>query len=446
MGLLDLKFKKDVKALNTNAKWTIVNGQWLTPEDQADTYINLGYKNLPNVYGIISLITQKSSIVPFEVMRVTNKTAAAKYKAALKSAKKPKDFSRALKYKAQAFEQVENSELERLLLKPNELQSIEELFEAYDGYLLLTGSGYMLGDTPGLGKNASKIKELHVLPSPTVDIIANKDFTIDAFKVSYFPNKVPAEFIGYSKYFNPIASGDTPQNMLKGMSPLAACRNLLKKYESADIAQGAMFKNMGPAGVLSGESNSDLREEQALSIKDKFKQFHQGAVKAGDIIVTPAKLSWTQIGLSPVDLNVIEGKKEILGELCNVYHVPIGLFSDENSTDNNLENSRKMLITDAVIPVVEKRKQMLNSWLAPKFGDDLYIEFDYSVFPEMQEDIKEQAETANLMWWLTANEKRELTGYDVDTDPLMNKKYIPANLMPLEESDIIPIDEDLIKE
>lgn len=444
MGLLDLNFRKaQTKALNSTIKY--LGGNWLTPNDHSDTYINLGYKTLPNLYGIISLITQKSSIVPFQVFTVKNKTAALKYKAAIKTAKKPLDYKNALKYKEQAFEEVENSDLERLLLKPNGKQSIEELFECVDGYLLLTGNAFLLADTPGIGKNAKRPSELSAPPSTMVDIISNH-LEITGFKVKYLNEEIEPERIGHVKYFNPIGGQDLPHNQLMGMAPLMACRNLMKKYESADIAQGSMFLNMGPAGILNSEGG-ELTETQAQAVQDKFDQNKTGMKQAGKITITPARLHWTQIGLSPVDLNIIEGKKEMLSEICNVLHFPIALVTENSSTDNNMDNARKMLITDAVIPLVEKRKQMLNSWLAPQFGEDLFIDFDYSFFPEMQEDIKAQAETANLMWWITGNEKRELTGYDVDTDPNMNKKYIQANLVPLEDAnlEVEDIDEDIIE-
>src|SRR5690606_22732350 len=158
------------------------------------------------------------------------------------------------------------------------------------------------------------------------------------------------------KNWNPIVSTKSPANKCWGQSPLMACRRLLGRYRDADDTQGFMFKNQGPGGLLSGETDSELNEGPAQAIQDRSRQQHMGTHNANDIIVTPAKLSWTSTGLSPVDLNITEGKHEMLGELCNAYHVPIGMFSDKNSTENNMVEGRKALITDAVIPLVEGRK------------------------------------------------------------------------------------------
>lgn len=447
MGLLDLNFKKaQTKAFTANSTFKYVGGNWITPNNHGDTYINLGYKTLPNLYGIISLITQKSSIVPFEVYKVKNKSAALKYKAAIKMAKKPHEYKSALKYKEQAFELIENTDLEKLLLKPNGNQSIESLFEQLDGYLLLTGNGFLLSDTPGIGKNAKRATELSVPPSTMVDIISN-NLEVTGYKINYLSENVDPERMGHVKYFNPVGGQELPQNMMLGMAPLMACRNLIKKYENADIAQGSMFLNMGPSGLLNGE-DGQLTQEQATAVQDTFNQNKTGPSKAGKITITPARLHWTQIGISPVDLDIINGKKEMLSELCNVFHFPIALVTETSSTDNNMDNARSQLITDAVIPLVEKRKQMLNNWLTPQFGDDLFIDFNYEIFPEMQEDFKEKADILKGMWQLTPNQYLQEMGYDENKDPNMDKIYAPSNLIRLEDMNIesLEVDETVLED
>lgn len=447
MGLLSkLNNTKGEKALTTStpASWTFVNGSWTMPLDNPKTYVD-GYKELPNLYGIISLITQKSSIVPFQVMKVKNQSKANQYKAMMKSIGVKSDYKKIMKVKEQAFEVIEGTELEQLLLNPNEDQAGEEINEWHDGYLLLTGNAYMKFEAPGIGKNGRKPKELFVVPSPCVEPKVT-NLKIDNYKVSYYNELIPADMIGHSKYWNPINGTELPINQLIGMSPLLACRNLLKRYGAADIAQGSMFSNMGPAGILTGGKDATLTEEQAKAVQDKFKQYHSGQSKAGSILVTPAELHWTQIGLSPVDLNTIEGKQEILSELCNVYHVPRELFSTTDAKFSNKNEARKQLITDAVIPLVEKRKQTINRQLAPLFGEGLIVEYDYSIFEEMQDDLGQKVEWLSKAWQLTPNEVRQELGYDELPGEEMSKVYITSGLMPINESslDVEEVDEEEI--
>lgn len=429
MGLLDIFNTKARRGVaSQNLQWTLNSvGEWVYPSEDSTSYIDSGYKEIPNVYAVISLILDKSSIVPFEVYKVKSKSSERKYKALMND---PKNYVKALKYKNEAYEKIEGTALEEVFSNPNTYQSLEELWYQIDGYKLLTGNSYLYH--VGVGST----NELHNIPAPLVELLVKGNAFEPEFnyKVSYLKEVLSGEDVMHFKYFNPITGGKNQSEQYRGQSPLQSCRKLLGRYRNADITQGFQFENMGPAGMITGQSNTaeGLTEPQANAIQRKFKQQHTGVHKAGDVLVTPSALTWTSFGLSPTDLNIIEGKREMLAEICNVYKAPMGLFSDTNSTENNMIESRKSLITDAVIPLIESRKSVLNKFLAPKFGDYV-IEFDYSVFHEMQEDIDKQADAASKMYWTTLNEKRALTGYDRDEDPNMDKVYIPSGLTALDD-------------
>lgn len=442
MGLLT---KKRQKAFTSQATWTLVKGQWLTPDDKNDTYIDLGYKTLPNVYGIISAITQLSSSVPFDVMRIKDKRKYFEYKSTLKNATSEKGLIKSLRLKHQALDKVEDSDLERLLMKPNEVDTYQELMEKFDGYLLLTGNSFMLSHTPGMGPDAKKPTELQVIPSTLVELVT-QGLDVSGYKISYYEEEIDKERIAHMKYFNPINSSELVQNQLYGMSPLASCRNLMKKYEKADIAQGAMFTNMAPAGILSGEGDGSLQEQEAKDVHDAYYQTYSGEGKAGKVIVTPGKLHWTEIGFSPTDLNIIEGKREMLSEICNAYKYPIGMVTELNSTDNNMDNARKQVLTDCVIPLTDRRFDRLNKWLTPQFGDDLLLVPNYSVFDVLQEDLKSKAEWVSKIWQLSPNTVLQIMEQETSEDPNMNKVYAPSGLVPLEDlsMEVEPLDEELI--
>lgn len=430
MGLFNkVTTNKNVKQRSNynNLSWTFINGQFIPDEDKSTTYIDNGYKSLPNLYGIISWITSKTSIVPHETFVVKNESKYRKYQAEIKSATTTKDYAKALITKNQALEKVENTELDNLLLNPNLYQSTQEFNENIDGYTLLTGNSYMYHLT-NLGFN-----ELHSLVSPAVTIKSSTSWRnpVDSYAVDYLEYNLKADEVGHIKYFNPISHYQKPKDFLYGMPPLMACRNLLGKYKNADIAQGSSFSNMGVAGFLSGLG--ELTEQQLSDVKEKWNNTYKGASRANDIAVVSEGVTWNKIGLSPVDMDILAAKEEILGEICNVFHLPIGLFTKVNSTENNMVESRKMAITDAIIPVVEKRKQVINRWLAPKFDERLIIEYDYSVFSEMNEDLQKQAQSLKLIDELTPNEKRMALGYDMIKDRNMDKIYFTSNKYALDD-------------
>jgi len=436
MSIFDRFFKK---AVNLNVNWTLSkSGEWIYPDEKSDTYIDKGYKELPNVYGLIEAILSKSTIVPFEVFKVKSKSKELKYKALMKSG----DYVGAILMKAEAYEKVENTVIEELLLTPNDYQTTSEFNYNIDGYKLLTGNSYAYHISVG------STHELHSIPSPCVDIlVSGSPFSPEfKYKVNYLENTLPGDEVIHFKKWNPILSGQSPTKQFKGLSPLQSCRLLLGRYKNADLTQGFQFENMGPGGMITGATSSadGLSEEQAIAIQDKFKKQHQGVHKAGDILVTPSALTWTAFGLSAVDLNILASKTEMTNELCNVYQYPSDLMGGEKKY-NNFKEARKAALTDCVIPLVESRKDTYNKFIKKKLKLDLVIEYDYTIFPEMQDDLKTQSEIAMTSYLLTYDERRALMGYDKLKDNERHLVIIPSGLTTLEDLYIIEenyVDED----
>ena len=178
--------------------------------------------------------------------------------------------------------------------------------------------------------------------------------------------------------------------------------------------------------------DGNLTEVQAQALKDKFRKNYQGAGNAGDVIITPKDLSWVNFGLSASDLSLIEQYNGTVKDLCNIYNIPVQLLNNTDaSTYNNMKEAKKALYQNAVIPELIKIRDELNRWLAPKYGKEYFIDFDFTVISEMQEEVDKLVSQLANAWWVTPNEKRDAMNYAVDTDnPFMDDYFIPANLMP----------------
>jgi len=100
----------------------------------------------------------------------------------------------------------------------------------------------------------------------------------------------------------------------------------------------------------------------------------------------------------------------------------------EGQGSKTFSKARKMLYTNSVIPELYKVRDELNRWLAPNFGDKLFIDFDISVIPELQEETEKVVSQMTQAWWLTPNEKRMAMSYGKDEEnPAMDDYYVPAN-------------------
>ena len=213
------------------------------------------------------------------------------------------------------------------------------------------------------------------------------------------------------------------------------------------------LQNQTARGILMSEEG-DLNEVQAQQLKDKFRQQHQGANNAGDVIITPKKLSWVNFGLKASDVSLIEQYNASVKDLCNIYNVPVQLLNNtDSSTYNNMKEAKKALYQNAVIPELVKVRDELNRWLAPQYGPKICIEFDFSMIPEMSEDADKVVDQLSKAWWITPNEKREMMSYGIDEEnEQLNDYFIPANLIPMKAAEMdmdavanAPIDLDVSK-
>jgi hypothetical protein len=237
---------------------------------------------------------------------------------------------------------------------------------------------------------------------------------------------------------------------LYGQSPLrAGLRSLTTNNEA--VQTGVKYlQNQTARGILTSDEG-DLNEVQAQQLKDKFRKNFQGADNAGDVIITPKKLSWVNFGLNAADVSLIEQYNASIKDLCNIYAVPVQLLNNtESSTYNNMKEAKKALYQNCVIPELNKIRDELNRWLVPKFGDKLFIDFDYSAIPELQEENEKVVDQLSKAWWVTPNEKRRVMNYGVDEENVaLDNYYIPANLIPIETNEMPipdPIDEMDIEE
>ena len=407
------------------------------PEND-DTYINKGYRFNSTIYSIVNLITKTASTIPFMVYEVKNENELKRYKSMTSGNFNSNAMLQSKILQKKALVEVEDTELHELLNRPNPAQSYNAWLQEVVAFGKLTGNRYIYGISPESGPNQNKYSELYVLPSQSVEINSGgifdpiKYYTLD-YNGEY---KIEAEDVCHIKDFNPYYDGTGSH--LYGMSPLKAGLRSLDANNEALTTGVRYLQNQTARGVLMSDEG-DLNEVQARQLKDKFRQQYQGANNAGDVIITPKKLSWVNFGLNASDLSLIEQYNASIKDLCNIYNVPVQLLNNtDSSTYNNMNEAKKSLYVNSVIPELNKIKDELNRWLVPQYGDKLYIDFDYTNIPELQEEMDKVVNQMTQAWWLTPNEKRAAMSYGADEDTQeMNDYYIPSTFLPLDNQDLV---------
>jgi HK97 family phage portal protein len=449
MGLLDFFSKKKVNTvlptLPFNTQVAIQQGIVTWQGQNAQAFVRDGYQSNDIVYSIVKLITDKAKLAPFHVYKIVDQTAAKRYKALMKQPDKIENWSEVKQLHKKAFELYDgDSRLNELLKYPNEEDTWSDLIEQWCGFKLLTGNSFIYAKMIEGGANNGKPYELYALPAQYMAIIANVE-VFPPTRVGYqlYYGKMwsfDTTEILHDKYFNPYWS--VTGNELYGQSPLMAAARTLTRSNEAKTAAVASFQNGGPAGVLfmnddRFDPTSGTQQAQALkkSISEKG-----GASNYNSIAVSGYKVDWKQIGLSPVELNIIESEKWDMKSLCNIYGVPSQLLNDaDNKTYNNQVEGEKALTLRCAIPLLDAITDNLNRKLHSDWGyrgTNVYIGYDIQVYQELEANKAEQVAWLDKAWWISPAQKMEIMGLKnpdyIPTEEL-EKLYVPSNLQPIDQ-------------
>lgn len=378
--------------------------------DNPQMFVKMGYNESALIYQIVSFIAGKAAAMDYGVRIYKN---------------------------GELKDSVTAHPLIDLLYNPNPLSGKYEFLEQLYGYYLITGNTYVYAPRLEMGANMGQSKELYVMPAQFTRVRVNPvDGMVDGYDVENAGIKqYAATDVMHVKMSNlTFENGEA----YYGQSPLRAAWRILSKSNANEEAANSMFKNLGIAGILTDRTKEAeyLTQEQLDTMTAKFNEKLGGQYNAGKIWMTNRDMNWQSIGVSPVDLALIQDYELNLRILCGVYKVSSTLFNDTAaSTYNNVKEARKAAYTDAILPTVNAFCDSFNKWIAQSYAKDgEYLEI-YPItdnIPELQADKKELADWLNVAWWLQFNEKREAMGFD--PDPKMDNKYlVPSSLLDVED-------------
>lgn len=421
------------KGTNPNVIVRQIGGMPLFLKGDTKAFIDKGYTYNPYVYSIINLITKSISSTPFILYEVKDEKSFRRYKAATSA--NSTNIANAHLYKTKALEEISEHRILEILKQPNPQQGQTEFIENALGFKLLTGNAFIYGASAENGINAGKMQQLYVLPSQYMAIKPSQTQNdVEGYELE-LGVKIPykKEEIIHLKYWNPNWSTDGSH--LYGLSPLAAANRVLQKSNDNYTSAVKLLQNTGAIGILMAEDGFGWTEEQIQNIEGKYYEKFGGATNRGKVFVTNQKFQWQQIGMNAVDLDLANAQKMDLRDLCNIYGIQSQLLNDpENKTYANLAEARKSLIINRALPELYSLRDELNRTLVQQWSDGkkLYLDVDLQAIPEMQQDMLTLVQQLSQMWWVTGNEKRTATNYDVDNNtPELNQYMIPGGMIPI---------------
>ena len=333
-------------------------------QKEDEILINEGYVSNSDIYAIVKKICEVSSDVPFIVKQQT----------------------------PDGWEIDEDSSLNDLLRKPNELQTEKEFRFNSMNYLLNTGDVFW----KKLTSSFDLVTELELFESNLVELFL--DPRGDVYKCQYFRNNTiienySIEEIIHTMYLNPSSWGIQSK---RGLSPLQAAYNTLKSSNNRSVASASMLENGGASNVISSGSDLVMTEDERAELQKNSDKILGGADKFGKNIVSTANLSVNSLGMSSQQMQMLEGGTMDLRTLCNIFGVQSAMFNDQAAaTLDNMKIADKKLYTDAVIPnnnkLISAYDDIVRAYSAYE-NKTLKICQDTSDIDTLQEDKKLKAE------------------------------------------------------
>lgn len=440
-------FKRQEKALQRGVSYQVYNGQLISPADNKTTYITEGYAYNDLIYSIINLIADKVRVAPWGLYKVVDDRAVKAYKAIMsKKDISGREIKRALELREKALAPATDLKLEGLLETPDGYCTFQDLVANSSIFKLLTGDRIIWAELLDAGANSGKPQGLHIIPADllTMQVTNALPFKVLGYELTEWglinDKSIPANQVLHDKYFNPVYS--STGDHLWGLAPLKAAFLLTTKSNEANKTEAAQFQNQGPKKVLfvdADPSQVDIATAgtQAQEIKRILQgKEYSGGNNAGKVAISGYPMGVVDVGLSPVELGIVESEKWSLRRFCNLFGVPSQLLNDpDNKTYNNQKEGEKALTMRCALPQLNSFREHINRKLKTDWGykgSNIMLDYDMSVFGELQEDIGEKWKWVRelpVSW----SYKLDMMGLDYDEADGLDQVMIPTGFQPLDQ-------------
>lgn len=184
--------------------------------------------------------------------------------------------------------------------------------------------------------------------------------------------------------------------------------------------------------------------ETIEKIQDRISE-NSGADGIGKPIILSGfdeKSKIHNLDFTPRDFDFIEATAEIRNITSNVLNVPDLLIGGkDNAKYNNMQEAKKALYTENIIPAAEQIKSCINRLFQKDFGHNELIDFDTSKIEVLKDNKIELINTLNASEFHTINEKRKMLNLDSITgaDEILIKG-MPSTLTDVLNGETEPID------
>lgn len=299
-------------------------------------------------------------------------------------------------------EEIEDHPIERLLAKPNVLESYQSLIKATLTYLLVTGNAYWYI------AGGFKPTEVYNIRSDRVWIVpgTTPQSPVAGYVYRLYGQDIPLEEpqVIHFKLLDPA-------NDFYGLSPVYTL------WKAIQTDQAMAQWNMGYFGKNNAVPSSIVSMPPTMSDPDFNRVKREWVENYGGDNPTTAFIRGDQIKLEVLtptheDMAFLDGRAFNRETIERVYGIAGGL-SDKSATRANSDSAYTQFLDEVVYPHMNSIAELLTVRLAPIYGDNLCVEAEDI---RQKDNADERAEIEVAKQFFTVNEIRKLYFQEQDIE------------------------------
>lgn len=244
--------------------------------------------------------------------------------------------------------------------------------------------------------NTGKVWRWELLPLASIKPIINTDGYIDHYeyaKDKYTTLKLKPSDIIHGKEFDPADPN-------WGLSKLKV---LSQTVDTDNAAQSWNLHSMDNRGVPDGAwvYSGDIEQEEYDEMYDDLQEQFTGVKNARKPMLLTGSVEWVSLGATLQEMDYLNSRKFNANQIAKVLGVPAPLLGDmDSSTYNNVEQFKKSLWEDAIIPHLNLIMDTINVDLQEEYKDEkqkVRINYSLANVPVMREDYGAKLDSALKM-------------------------------------------------
>lgn len=327
------------------------------------------------------------------------------------------------------YEQITNSDLARLLKKPNSYQTSSDFLLNEVSSLFYNGNSYayVLRDIEG------RPDSLHLISPGLCQPMVEPE----------------TGAIFYSATLHDVVGGETkvmipqrdllhirlfcPSHPLIGETPIAAAAAAILVNDSIGNKQAAFFNNMSrPSGLIT--TDEKLNEKTLNELRSRWEEMSTG-INTGKVPILSWGLKWQPLSLSDKDAQTVDSMKMSVEDIARVFRVPMPIIgSTDNTTYNNVHNLLQFWKSSGLGFVLNHIENAMGDFFGA--ADNESVDFDMDALLRADLLTRVDALTRGITGGLYApNEARNKEGLeDVEggEKPLVQQQMVPVGWTPPE--------------